>query len=73
VLLFEFVFRRTGRRIAAQPELIANVLALFIGLDPPEGGALLVTDDVTTSSLSHLSQGEAFGRGGGAACANCVN
>ena len=46
VLIFILVFCGIGRRIAVQPERFNETLALFIGSEPSEGGALIISDDV---------------------------
>ena len=46
VLFLEFVFYGVGRGIAAQPELLDELLALFVGVQLLEGCALFVGDDV---------------------------
>src|SRR5262249_43961950 len=46
VLLFEFVFPCTGCRVAAQPELLDEMLALFVGLEAEECFLLCISDDV---------------------------
>ncbi len=46
VLFFELVLDGIRGGIAAQPELLDELLALFVGLQPFEGGALFIGDDV---------------------------
>jgi hypothetical protein len=46
VLFFEFVLRRAGGGVAAEPELFDEVLALSVGGEPVERAALFVGDDV---------------------------
>ena len=46
VLFLEFVFDGVRGGVAAQPELFDELLALFIGLQAFERGALFVGDDV---------------------------
>src|SRR5579871_6809999 len=46
VLFLELVFQRVGCRIAPQPELFDELLALFVRLKTLERGALLIGDDV---------------------------
>jgi hypothetical protein len=46
VLFLELVLDGIRRGIAAQPELLDELLALFVGLQALESGALLVGDDV---------------------------
>ena len=46
VLFLELVLDGIGRGIAAQPELLDELLALFVGLQPLEGLALFIGDDV---------------------------
>ncbi len=47
VLFLELVFLGVGRGIAPQPELLDELLALLVGLQPLEGRSLFVGDDVT--------------------------
>ena len=46
VLFLELVLDGIGRGVAAQPELLDELLALFVGLQALEGCLLLVGDDV---------------------------
>jgi hypothetical protein len=46
VLFFKLVFLRIRRRIAPQPELLDELLALLVGRKAPERRALFVGDDV---------------------------
>src|SRR5207248_1234781 len=46
VLFLEFVFHRVRRGVAAQPELLDELLAFLVRLQALEGGALFVADDV---------------------------
>ena len=46
VLFFELVLFRIGRGIAAQPELLDELVALFVVGELGEGGALFIGDDV---------------------------
>ena len=46
MLYLEFIFDRTRRGVAAQPELLDELLAFFIGLETFECGALFIGDDV---------------------------
>src|SRR5437899_3865477 len=46
VLFFIFVLFGVGRRIAAEPELLDELVALFVVGEFGEGGALFITDDV---------------------------
>ena len=68
VFLFEFVFRRAGSGIAAQPELFDEVLALRVGLQAFECRALFVGDDVGDVLGEPLVVGVAVSTGAGACC-----
>ena len=55
VLFLELVFRRAGRGIAAQPELLDKALSLSVGLQASESARSRSSMRYTTSPFSHLS------------------
>src|ERR1043165_8423429 len=57
VLFLELVFHRVRGGVAAQPEVLDELLALFIGLQPLEGGALFIGDDVRDVLVEPLAVG----------------
>ncbi len=59
MLFTEFVFDGVRGGVAAEPEVLDELLALFIGLQTHEGGAFLIGDDVGDV----LIQPMAIGRG----------
>src|SRR5689334_6143396 len=46
VLFLELVFYGVRSRVAAQPELFDELLALLVGVQPVEGRSFLIGDDV---------------------------
>ena len=57
VLFLELVLDGIGRGVAAQPELLDELLALFVGLQPLEGRALFIGDDVGDVLVQPLAVG----------------
>ena len=57
VLFLELVFDGVRRGVAAQPELLDELLALVVGLQVLEGGPLLVGDDVGHVLVEPLAVG----------------
>ncbi len=57
MLFLELVFDGVGRGIAAQPELLDELLALFVGVQLLEGLALFIRDDVDDVFVEPLLPG----------------
>src|ERR1035441_120873 len=56
VFLFEFVYHRTGGRVAAKPELFDEVLTFRLGSQPFECAALVVGAGASTSATRMIPQ-----------------
>src|SRR5262249_7759218 len=57
VLFLEFVFDRVRGRVAAKPEVLDELLPLFVGLKALERGALFIGDDVRDVFVEPLAIG----------------